>query len=533
MNNSLQARLSAQLEQLLQGKVGDYVYWSLFGFFSIFLILPLWTITYLPLGDLPDHAAQLHAILNFSEYSADYKINWLTPYLVGYSISILFGAVFSAVTALKITYTLSVLAIPLATALLLNKLEANRYWVFPSFASAFSFSFYWGFFSYVIATPLAIAFFAFCVGYGRSPRNYKNFLFAAFFSALLFFAHAMAWAFSMAAAVAILLVNNNLGDVKRKLLPFLVLLPVVAIWFSSNEASQSSRIEPGNFVAHVSDKVGNELGYIAVQFKERTIKHEHKQRFLELISYSIGKQPLSDYIAASLILLFWPLIMGAKLTRNWRRWLPPLCAVGAFMIIPYWIFDTAYVNLRFAVFLFPLSLFLFEQDKLKNPIERYGLPSFGCRFLLGIGLVCGTLLLNYATLSSFKQNDDDFAFVLDKMSPNKTVLALMFDQDSALTFSPAYMHYGSYYQAEKGGIAVPSFSHDPMAHNVPLRFKNTPWTLPSSWNPERFDWKEHSGDRYDYFLIRSKKPRDELFSASGGTIKLLASKGDWLLYGKM
>ena len=145
MNNSLQARLSAQLEQLLQGKVGDYVYWSLFGFFSIFLILPLWTITYLPLGDLPDHAAQLHAILNFSEYSADYKINWLTPYLVGYSISILFGAVFSAVTALKITYTLSVLAIPLATALLLNKLEANRYWVFPSFASAFSFSFYWGF----------------------------------------------------------------------------------------------------------------------------------------------------------------------------------------------------------------------------------------------------------------------------------------------------------------------------------------------------------------------------------------------------
>ena len=57
--------------------------------------------------------------------------------------------------------------------------------------------------------------------------------------------------------------------------------------------------------------------------------------------------------------------MGAKLTRNWRRWLPILCAVGAFMIIPYWIFDTAYVNLRFAVFLFPLSLFLFEQDKLK------------------------------------------------------------------------------------------------------------------------------------------------------------------------
>jgi hypothetical protein len=520
----------ARLSFIRSEQFNNYCYWAVFAALSILLILPLWTITYLPLGDLPDHAGQLNAIMHYSDYSNEYRINWFTPYLVGYSISLMFGLFFSATTALKITYTLAVLAVPFTTARLLRNLGLNRYWVIPSFASAFSFSFYWGFFSYVVATPIAIAFFAFCVLYSQKQRDIKTLTYAAAFSALLFFAHAMAWAFAMVVAACIIFINNSLKETRDKLLPFVYLLPLVGYWISVNGATQSTSVEAGHLIEHVTSRIGNELGYVIEQFKDRTVKHEHQQRAKELLSFAIGRMPLGDYIVLSGILLFWPLLIGARLTRNWRKWLPPLCAVGAFMIVPYWIFDTAYVNLRFAVFLMPLSLFLFEVDSTRNPFAHYGIVSFGIRCLSGIGITCLLLVGNYNILASFKSNDADFTAILEKMEPNKIVLALMFDQDSALNFAPPYMHYASYYQAEKGGVAVANFSHDPVAHNVPLRYRGDAWILPSTWNPEKFDWQQHNGSRYDYFLIRSKTLRDNLFAQSSGRVILESRQGDWLLY---
>ncbi|MEY4591022.1 MAG: hypothetical protein RL497_3098 [Pseudomonadota bacterium] len=514
-------------------RFNNYCYLAVFALLSILLILPLWTITYLPLGDLPDHAGQLHAILNYSEYQRDYRINWFTPYLVGYSISLFFGLFFSATTALKITYTLSVLAIPVATASLARALGLNKFWIIPCFATAYSFAFFWGFFSFVVATPMTIAFFTFCVIYSQRPRDAKMFALAALFSTLLFFAHAMAWAFAMVIAASIIFINNNIKNTKQKLLPFVVLLPLVFYWVSVNgaaQAVQTSSVEFGNYLGHVFTRLSSELSYITGQFNERTTKGEHGQRAAEMLGFSIGRAPYSDFVAITLLLLAWPYMVGAKLTRNWKRWLPFLGVVGLYMVVPYWIFDTAYVNTRFAAFLLPLSLFLFEVNTSKSIFQRYGLIKGSFRCILGVAVTALVLVGNYAIFASFKKNDQDFKAILEKMEPKKTVLALMINQESKLTFSPPYMHYGSYYQAEKGGVVAPNFSHDPSAHNVPLRFRGTPWVVPDTWLPDNFDWVKHEGARYDYFLVRSDKLKDYLFVGGGGRVVLEARQGSWLLY---
>lgn len=521
------------LEYAQSNHVLTTIYWALVLSFSVLLIAPLWTITYLPLGDLPDHAGQLHAILNYSEYQSDYRINWFTPYLVGYSLSLFFGLFFSATTALKITYTLAVLAIPLATASLVRVLGLNRFWLIPSFAAAYSFSFFWGFFSFVVATPITIAFFSFCVTYSQQPRNLKMFLYAAVFSMLLFFAHAMAWAFAMVIAACIVFIYNSFKETKEKLLPFVVLLPLVFYWISVNgatQAAQSGSVEFGNYIGHIFNRVNTEWTYIASQFNERTLKGEHGLRAAEMLSFSIGRAPYSDFVAMTLLLLVWPFLIGAKLTRNWRRWLPFLGVIGMYMVVPYWIFDTAYVNTRFAAFLLPVSLFIFEVDKSKNLVARYGLIKGAIRCLIGIGITLVMLLSNYGLFASFKDNDRDFKLILDAMEPNKTVLALMISQESKLTFSPPYMHYGSYYQAEKGGVVVPNFSQDRGAHNVPLRFRGVPWSVPDTWTPDLFDWVKHEGHRYDYFLVRANKSMDHLFVQSAGAVTLEAQHGKWQLY---
>lgn len=530
MNTYISRAAAHYLAFFQRDSVQNRIYWALMVSFSLMLIAPLWTITYLPFGDLPDHAGQIQAILNFSDYKNDYRINWFTPYLVAYSICLLFGQVFSATTALKVTYTLAALAVPLATASLVRALNVNRFWVLPSFATAYSFSFFWGFFSFVVATPMVIAFFAFCVHYSRSRINFNFFVIAAAFSAALFFAHAMAWAFSMLIAVCIIYARNGIKDTKDKFIPFFVLLPVVMYWVSINGAGNASSVAFGGHIEHLLAKLGTEMDIAVNQFNERSDKHEHTLRAKEFLSFSIGRMPEGDYIALSLILLIWPLITGAALTRKWKQWLPFLGVVGIYMVFPYWIFDTAYVNTRFAAFLMPLSLFIFEANSDHNAVNRYGVASFVARFLLGVFVVFFVLLQNYSLLSSFRDNDRDFKTIMEKMDSNKVVLSLIFDHGSYLNITLPYMHFGSYYQAEKGGIVLANFSHDVGAHNVPLRFKGAPWSVPDSWRADQFNWWLHNGERYDYFLVRSHLLKDELFSDSGGSVTLAARKGDWLLY---
>lgn len=533
MNISSFSPLAQWCDALQSERSQTILFWLLMAALSILLVAPLWIITYLPLGDLPDHAGQIHAILNFSEYQNDYKINWFTPYLVGYSISLLFGLVVSATTALKITCTLAVLAIPFATAQLARVLGLNRFWVIPSFAAACSFSFYWGFFSFVVATPITIAFFAFCVSYSQKPQSLRLFALAAVFSLFLFFAHAMAWAFAMVIAAAIIFIHNGLEGTKNKLLPFIVLLPLVFYWVylnGANQPAQPNNLEFGKYSAHLYERTTTELKYISKQFNERTTKGEHGQRAAEMLGFSIGRPPFGDFVIIALLLLAWPYFLGAKITRQWRRWLPFISLVLIYMIVPYWIFDTAYVNTRFAAFLLPLSLFLFEQDPAKNMRRDKGVLNVSLRWLLGLGLTALILFGNYNLFASFKDNDRDFKAILEKMEPNKMVLALMANQDSKLIVSPPFMHYGSYYQAEKGGMVLPSFPHDPVAHNVPMRYKHDFWPVHDTWQPNLFEWEKHGGARYDYFLVRADKPMDYLFAHSNGKVSLVERQGLWWLY---
>jgi hypothetical protein len=50
--------------------------------------LPFWFAPHPPLVDLPQHAAQIVMARDFGNQSLDYanvfRINWLTPYLLGY-----------------------------------------------------------------------------------------------------------------------------------------------------------------------------------------------------------------------------------------------------------------------------------------------------------------------------------------------------------------------------------------------------------------------------------------------------------------
>ena len=60
----------------------------LFGYALVLMIAPLWFGQYLPMVDLPQHAAQIAALKQIWAgnplFTDVFEINWFTPYLLGY-----------------------------------------------------------------------------------------------------------------------------------------------------------------------------------------------------------------------------------------------------------------------------------------------------------------------------------------------------------------------------------------------------------------------------------------------------------------
>ncbi|SMF15522.1 hypothetical protein SAMN02745866_01013 [Alteromonadaceae bacterium Bs31] len=534
--------IDGYLRVMANAKLHDALYYTSFLLLGVLLIMPLWTVTYLPLGDLADHAAQLRTILDFEAYQQNYRINWFTPYWVGYGFALFFSLFFSVVTALKIVLSLALLAYPLAAAWLIHELKGNRFWVWSAFPCAWGFTVYWGFLSFTVATPIAIAFLAFTVRYAQAQLNWRYVLGAAVFSIFLFFSHALAWLFAVGVACSVLFIYNSFERSKLKAWAFMAAVPVVLLWISFSSDGSGS-VESGRYVEHLMNKTQEIWGAFANQYKELAKESGHWNRTKEFFSFSIGKPAMLDYSLLGLLCLLWPKFTGARFSRNWRRWVPLLSAFAAFLLVPYWIFDTAYVYYRFSVFLIPFGYFIFDARPQPQQDDEQAKPESASTplkkqiwqqvyYVAGVLIVASILLSVNSLIATFKENDAQFKDVLGEMEPGKRVMMMVFNGDSAMRFSPAYSHFVKYYQAEKLGEVLPAFSHDEHADNVPIRYRHKFIQAPSVWNPNDFNWRKHQGAKYDYFVIRANSVRRNMFRDSKGDIVLITESGPWHLYGK-
>ena len=93
-------------------------------------VAPLWIGPYLPLVDLPQHAAQIGALHRL--WSGDpslaelFQVNWFTPYLFGYLLLYGLTAALPITVATKLVVSLAVAAIPLLTGRLLRAVGGDE-----------------------------------------------------------------------------------------------------------------------------------------------------------------------------------------------------------------------------------------------------------------------------------------------------------------------------------------------------------------------------------------------------------------------
>lgn len=468
------------------------------------LVLPIWVVSYPPMVDIPQHMAQINSLQHYwsgDEYfKSIYELNWFTPYLAGYLSVYLLSQFLPLLISLKLVLSLALIGMPVAVRRLLQVAEVDPSVVWLSFPATIGFSFYFGFLNFVVATPLAIYFIICGIEFEKHPTVKKTFG-LVLLSVLLFFCHVLALGFSLLILGGVFLAKNyrNIRLFFLKLLPFTfsILLAIVWLALSYRGELQSS----------------NSSIIFDITFR----------RVLVLLQAISGSEvPVPMWIVCAVVLLY-PQLSGAKLTRKPWRWVPFALALIMFSAFPLFMFGTGYVYPRFGQFAAIFWLLLWDY----KPV-----PSRYLRWMVFLCMI-GWFGFNTTRFRLFEQENDDFKTVLSLMEPNKRVLSLMVDNRSPYFGSPfpMYLHHGAWYQAENRGIVDFSFA---MFFQLMLRYKKE--AIPQiydgfEWNPILFNWKRDNGSNYYYFLVRAPVNIDrQVFKGYLPQVRLKTHSGNWWLY---
>ena len=122
----------------------------------------------------------------------------------------------------------------------------------------------------------------------------------------------------------------------------------------------------------------------------------------------------------------------------------------------------------------------------------------------------------------------DIDGAIEKMEPNKHVAALIYDRGSNVVNMAPFLHFGSYYQADKGGVV--QFSNSGALY-WPVRFREGHYPPPGKrprlrweWTPEQVPIQELY-PYYDYVLVRGAG-----FRAPPGTFHVTFRGDHWTVW---
>ena len=465
-------------------------------------LVPVWLTVYPPMVDLPQHAAQVGTCLRWEsqdfEYSSHYWVNWRTPYLLPGAAACGLSQVLPVSVSFQVLISLALLGMPLATFALVRETRGSPWWVLTTLPVGYSFAFFMGFFSFVVATPIALFALLVALRYARAPRWLGGVGILVLLH-VLFFTHLLVYGWAgLVGALIVLRGSPTTRELLRRWIPFLAALPLAIGWLLMTLWTEPTTqgLGFGNYGWH---------------------------RVTELPAQIVGwpTSPVALAVGACLILL--PFLLGGRITSDRFRWIPFLVSLSLYLLAPFAFLGTAFLYQRFAVLLIPTLLLALDA------------PSAGRHRVLARSLLVAVPVLWLAFLGirfwGYDAESRELRVLIDSAKPDQRLLYLAFDRHSEFLPYPIFLHSGLWYQAERGGLADFSF-----ARYFPNRFRYHEEAEPPlpggvEWEPWQFDWNEHGGDLYDYLLVRSHADPTAHFARMNAPLSVVGESraGWWLL----
>ncbi|HEX6277609.1 MAG TPA: hypothetical protein VFZ53_31415 [Polyangiaceae bacterium] len=452
----------------------------------------------LPMVDLPQHAAQIAAWLNWGDpayRTHELELNFRTPYLLAYPLARWLAPLFGVVGALKLVVAAGFVAHVAGTDRLVRRLGHDPWLALLGVPTALGYAFCFGFVSFLVAVPPVLFAVAEAVGHSERPTLRSGVVLSALLS-LTLLAHGIALALAMLAVGPLLLRGG--GRFVARTAPLLVPVALGALWLA-----------PGSSTERIGDT------YWAVSF----------ERLLELPGMLVGIGSADRAASAAGLLLFATagFLVGTP-SRRPERWLPLVLSLLGYVAFPALFRGVGPLSPRFVVLAVPALLLAFEpraaHPKVRTKLARGAL----------VAVAAGWVLTWTLRLPAYNRETAGLHALVEGMKAGMSLRPIVFERESrAYPGVPALLHLPAYYQVKKGGTQGYSFAMYPISvvryrAGVPARMGGG-----LEWRPEAFDFASERA-RYDVFVVHSSRDRTRELFGEARDVVLADKRGNWWAY---
>jgi hypothetical protein len=176
---------------------------------------------------------------------------------------------------------------------------------------------------------------------------------------------------------------------------------------------------------------------------------------------------------------------------------------------------------------FPILYAITVIPLVPMPEGKRGVLVSACALVAGLAAIANTCL---HFIRFEREEVGDFDEAIESMQGDRKVCALVFDNRSAILNNYPFLHFGSYYQAAKGGVVMFTFAG--YAH-WPVDFQPSKYPPPGGparrgweWTPQKVPMSEIY-PYYDYVLTRGGD-----FRPPAGTYRVTWHGGRWTVWAR-
>jgi hypothetical protein len=471
-----------------------------FGACALLAAVPFLSVTFAPITDLPQHLAQIRLLHEaLADPGGPYRIQWLTPYLLGYlPLSLAWhlspneAAGRAAMLILAGLWTLAIHWLAF---------ERGRATAAAILASALFFNHvtYWGFYSFVVGWPIFVLWFLLTTRSGATRfqrRDVPLYLGAA---ALLYVSHAL-W---LAAGLAWLLVRSVVARIPPRTLALQLasvspVLVVAVIWYRQLSGFSS----PTRWIVTPSARLS----------------------FSWIVDSTFGSLhgPLES--AMVVVLALWVALglyqhrdrLAARLDRD-------LClAAGLFFALALVLPQLHQNTIAFASRWQPLAAVAL--------LLGVPAPTWDRRLLNASALAMVAVFILVTSLAWLRFEREDWAGLPESLAAlpaNQKVIGLDYVKTSLIVRGRPFLQGFAYAQVVRGGQLNFSFAEFAPMGVVYKTPRPRLWTRGLEWFPERLTPSDFS--HFDYALVNAEDWRHSSLAVSRD-VTPVTGQGRWRLY---
>lgn len=516
------------------------------GFYLVVLGIFLFLCTryFLPMSDLPQHAGQvqtLKAILmgqTDAPWFEHVELNYFTPYWIAYGLGLVLSFVMPMNYALNTVVGVAFLLFVFSFSHLrkrFNGVPILDWMLIPSF---FCFAFNVGLITFLLAIPVGVCMLIQTLnGLDRKQKN--NTLWIILMGAVLYFSHMLIFLFFCAISAGMIIVNrgDSIKQKMKQLVPFYILslfIPFFLFTTAFFTPSYLSEILGSSPVETIfsEQRFLLALPYALPAVTEYDYNHLFTSLFNNAVTYPTALILLGLYIA------FQPWLLGSRLTKDLKRYVPFFAYLTAWFLLPYAMGNTWLIFHRFSIFLFPFFILLFEKDDFPAKSTRAVLQKIFSPLLIITALFLTNIERSY--IQTFNAQMLDFKTLLTHLPKGKRALNLTYKyviengEKYKISMYNGLVHFSSWYQALNNGWVDYNFAWYP-PQVVRYKEANLPEVDPLFELRTGTFTELEKCDIYDLMIVYV--PSQELFSIHNESMKkskchqkLKYHNGNWLVY---